>query len=220
MACVIHDEVTTTDELIPSGDTSSYRSNPLKLAEFTLSRKDPNYVQRAKDIQEMEYERRAFAVGKKLTVSSDLKSLMTQAYELDADADIKDVLRSTSIGSVIFANKPGDGSAREQAASCQRVLGALGNIAKDYATKRYRSNVINWGMLPFTFDCDDFKVDDLVLVKDVRSAVESGADKVQAVLVREGLLKSIELKLENLSDKEREVILKGCLMNYYASEKE
>lgn len=220
MASVIHDEVTTTDELIPSGDTSSYRSNPLKLAEFTLSRKDPNYVQRAKDIQEMEYERREFTVGKKLTVSSELKALMTQAYELEVDADIKDALRTTSIGSVIFANKPGDGSAREQAASCQRVLGALGNIAKDYATKRYRSNVINWGMLPFTFECDDFKVDDLVLVKDVRKAVESGAEKVEAVLVREGLSKSIELKLENLSDKERDVILQGCLMNYYANETE
>lgn len=218
VASVIHDEVTTTDELIPSGDTSSYRSNPLKLAEFTLSRKDPHYVERAKDIQALEDERRAFVDGKTLTVSQELKALITEAYGLGSDADYKHILRQTGIGSVIFANKPGDGSAREQAASCQRVLGALGNIAADYATKRYRSNVINWGMLPFTCEMDDFRTDDILLVKDVRQAVETGAEKVKAVLVREGLSKEIELKLENLSEKEREVILSGCLMNYYASE--
>ncbi len=216
MASVINDEVTTTDELIPSGDTSSYRSNPLKLAEFTLSRKDPNYVDKAKSIQAIEDVRRAYLKDNSKTINGDLENMLSASFER---ADVEDLLSNVSVGSVIFANKPGDGSAREQAASCQRVLGAMGNIAVEYATKRYRSNVINWGMLPFTMsDTIDFQVDDVIVVKDIRSAVETGAETVQATLLREGSNESFELKLENLSSNEREIILQGCLMNYYANE--
>ncbi len=127
---------------------------------------------------------------------------------------MKSDLQNISIGSVIFANKPGDGSAREQAASCQRVLGALGNIAKDYATKRYRSNVINWGMLPFTINTDDFEIEDTIVVKDLRSAVESGVTELNAKLYRNEIVSDITLKLENLSNSERKIILDGCLMNF------
>lgn len=214
MVSVIHDEVTTTDELIPSGDTSSYRSNPLKLAEFTLSRKDPNYVDQAKAVRELEYERRVLAGGSSGKMSEELTALLDLVMENGSKSDIQNL----SIGSVIFANKPGDGSAREQAASCQRVLGALGNIAKDYATKRYRSNVINWGMLPFTTSENDFKVDDILVINGVKAALESGAKEVRATLHRDGNTSEVTLKLENLSENERRIILDGCLMNYYASE--
>jgi len=220
MACVIHDDITTTDELIPSGDTSSYRSNPLKLAEFTLSRKDPNYVGRAKQVQTLETERRAFLGGEKLTLSDEMKGLLELGFGDDSNSmDLKKRLDQISIGSVIFAKKPGDGSAREQAASCQRVLGAMGNIALDYATKRYRSNVINWGMLPFTMnELVHFEIDDLLVVKGIRNAIETGVDEIEATLVRDGMKKSIQLKLQDLSENERKIILEGCLMNYYAKE--
>lgn len=218
MASVIHDDVTTTDELIPSGDTSSYRSNPLKLAEFTLSRKDPDYVNRAKSIQALEYNRRDFISKKTTDMQKSLKEIVSIAMDVTSEGDIMNILPRVSVGSVIFANKPGDGSAREQAASCQRVLGALANIAGDYATKRYRSNVINWGMLPFTTDHTNFQVDDVIVLKNIRTAIESGADQVQAILVRDGEKHVLTLKLENLTDGERQVILQGCLMNYYASE--
>ncbi len=218
MVAVIHDDVTTTDELIPSGDTSSYRSNPLKLSEFTLSRKDPEYVGRAKAIQSLEYERRDFVNGLSNTLSPDLTKLLKMVHDQKSEDQLKSDLQNISIGSVIFANKPGDGSAREQAASCQRVLGALGNIAKDYATKRYRSNVINWGMLPFTINTDDFEIEDTIVVKDLRSAVESGVTELNAKLYRNEIVSDITLKLENLSNSERKIILDGCLMNFYANE--
>jgi len=218
MVAVIHDDVTTTDELIPSGDTSSYRSNPLKLAEFTLSRKEPEYVNRAKAVQRLEYERRTLVTGSATEMSEGLTSVIKDVFDISEVTDQESILNNMSIGSVIYANKPGDGSAREQAASCQRVLGGLGNIAKEYATKRYRSNVINWGMLPFTTDTNDFETGDLVLIKGVRAAVQNGETELTGVVYRDGKTSEVTLKLENLSDNERQIILEGCLMNYYASE--
>lgn len=204
---MIHDPVTTTDELIPSGETSSYRSNPLGLAEFTLSRKDPAYVGKAKEVQKAE---KARLVGEDIyAVDPQLKDV----YEtIQKSFDVKP--EETEIGSVIFAVKPGDGSAREQAASCQRVLGGMANIAREYATKRYRSNLINWGMLPFIFDGDlPFDKDDYILVKDVKDAIANKKDSVKAYVVNKGM-KEMEFKLGRLTDDEREIILKGCLINY------
>ena len=204
---MIHDPVTTTDELIPSGETSSYRSNPLGLAEFTLSRKDPAYVGKAKEVQKAEKARLA---GEDIyAVDPQLKDV----YEtIQKSLDVKP--EETEIGSVIFAVKPGDGSAREQAASCQRVLGGMANIAREYATKRYRSNLINWGMLPFIFDGDlPFDKDDYILVKDVKDAIANKKDSVKAYVVNKGM-KEMEFKLGRLTDDEREIILKGCLINY------
>ena len=204
---MIHDPVTTTDELIPSGETSSYRSNPLGLAEFTLSRKDPAYVGKAKEVQKVEKARIA---GQDIYAEdANLKDV----YEAIAKQfDVKP--EETEVGSVIFAVKPGDGSAREQAASCQRVLGGMANIAREYATKRYRSNLINWGMLPFVFDGDlVFDKDDYIFVKDIKKAIETKEDTIHAYVVNQGM-KEIELHLGNLTDDEREIILKGCLINY------
>ena len=204
---MIHDPVTTTDELIPSGETSSYRSNPLGLAEFTLSRKDPAYVGKAKEVQKVEKARIA---GKDIYAEdANLKDV----YEaISKQFDVKP--EETEFGSVIFAVKPGDGSAREQAASCQRVLGGMANIAREYATKRYRSNLINWGMLPFVFDGDlVFDKDDYIFVKDIKKAIETKEDTIHAYVVNQGM-KEIELHLGNLTDDEREIILKGCLINY------
>lgn len=201
---VIHDPVTTTDELIPSGETSSYRSNPLKLAEFTLSRKDPSYVSRAKAVNAIELSREAG-----LTDSGVLA-----AYEKLKDAGIAVNPAETAIGSTIYAKKPGDGSAREQAASCQKVLGGLANIAGEYATKRYRSNLINWGMLPFVCDESDFNVGEYVFVKDIKSAIENRAAKIDAYVVGDSVRK-IELSLGELTDDERKIITCGCLINYY-----
>ncbi|MDD5994263.1 MAG: hydratase [Clostridiales bacterium] len=204
---MIHDPVTTTDELIPSGETSSYRSNPLGLAEFTLSRKDPAYVGKAKEVQKAEKARLA---GEDIyAVDPQLK----EVYEtIQKSFDVKP--EETEIGSVIFAVKPGDGSAREQAASCQRVLGGMANIAREYATKRYRSNLINWGMLPFLFDGElPFDKDDYILVKDIKDAIENKKDSVKAYVVNKGM-KEMEFKLGRLTDDEIEIILKGCLINY------
>ena len=204
---MIHDPVTTTDELIPSGETSSYRSNPLGLAEFTLSRKDPAYVGKAKEVQKAEKARLAgediYAVDPQL---KDVYETIQKSFDVKPE--------ETEIGSVIFAVKPGDGSAREQAASCQRVLGGMANIAREYATKRYRSNLINWGMLPFIFDGDlPFDKDDYILVKDVKDAIANKKDSVKAYVVNKGM-KEMEFKLCRLTDDEREIILKGCLINY------
>lgn len=204
---MIHDPVTTTDELIPSGETSSYRSNPLGLAEFTLSRKDPAYVGKAKEVQKVEKARVA---------GTDIYAEDAQLKEIyntiQAQFDI--VPEETEVGSVIFAVKPGDGSAREQAASCQRVLGGMANIAREYATKRYRSNLINWGMLPFVFDGElPFDKDDYIFVKDIKQAIETKNDTIKAYVVNKGM-QEIELHLGNLTDDEREIILKGCLINY------
>ncbi len=206
----IHDPVTTTDELIPSGETSSYRSNPLGLAEFALSRKDPAYVGRAKEVQKAE---------KALEAGNDPKEALPElAPVLEAvRSDFPEVTdESLGIGSTIFAVKPGDGSAREQAASCQKVLGGWANIANEYATKRYRSNLINWGMLPFLIPSGDlpFANGDYLFIPDVRKAVENKEETITAYVVKDGLHK-FEMKLGDLTDDEREIILKGCLINYY-----
>ena len=208
----IHDPVTTTDELIPSGETSSYRSNPLGLAEFALSRKDPAYVGRAKEVQKAQ---KAIEAGDcPVETLEELKPIMNKIHETYDHVDNTNV----GIGSTIFAVKPGDGSAREQAASCQKVLGGWANIANEYATKRYRSNLINWGMLPFiteeNHEALSFQNGDYIFVPDVRKAVEEKRDVIQAYVVRDDL-KEISLKLGDLTDNEREIILKGCLINYY-----
>ncbi len=212
LKCVseIHDPVTTTDELIPSGETSSYRSNPLGLAEFTLSRKDPKYVARAKEVQKAQ------------------KALEEGGHPCEVLPEIKDVMKvvkgsfpnvsheNIGIGSTIFAVKPGDGSAREQAASCQKVLGGWANIANEYATKRYRSNLINWGMLPFIIPEGElpFANLDYIFVPDIKKAVEEKAAEIKAYAVKDGSLKEFTMTLGDLTDEERQIILKGCLINY------
>lgn len=208
----IHDPVTTTDELIPSGETSSYRSNPLGLAEFTLSRKDPEYVGRAKDIQRAEKAR--MEGGHPCQAHPDVKPVMDVIKKTYADASHE----NTGFGSTIFAVKPGDGSAREQAASCQKVLGGWANIANEYATKRYRSNLINWGMLPFLIEegALPFQNLDYLFFPNIRQAVEDKADVIKAykVSVDEEKLTEFTLRLGELTDEERQIILKGCLINY------
>ena len=206
----IHDPVTTTDELIPSGETSSYRSNPLGLAEFALSRKDPAYVGLAKEVQKAQ---KAIEAGEDAAEAfSEVKDILETVKESYADVTQDNL----GIGSTIFAVKPGDGSAREQAASCQKVLGGWANIANEYATKRYRSNLINWGMLPFTIKKGDlpFKNKDYIFVPEIRKAVEDKLTSIPAYVVNEGM-KEITLTLGELTDDEREIILKGCLINYY-----
>ena len=206
----IHDPVTTTDELIPSGETSSYRSNPLGLAEFTLSRKDPAYVGRAKEVRAAQEAVEAN--------SNPVEALAELAPVIDAiHAKYADVTNENiGIGSTIFAVKPGDGSAREQAASCQKVIGGWANIANEYATKRYRSNLINWGMLPFLIEKGDlpFANGDYIFLPDVRKAVETKAAEFEAYVVKDGSLTPFALKMGELTDDEREIILKGCLINY------
>ncbi len=182
---VLNDPVTTTDELIPSGETSSYRSNPLKLAEFALSRKDPEYVARAKAVK-------------------------TEGFPQDLGLDEN----TTTYGSVVCSIKPGDGSAREQAASCQRVLGGVANVAKEYATKRYRSNLINWGMLPLLADKNDFNVGEYIYIENVKQGIESGAKEFKAKILGANP-RQITLKMDALTDSEKQIILKGCLINYY-----
>ncbi len=208
----IHDPVTTTDELIPSGETSSYRSNPLGLAEFALSRKDPEYVGRAKEVRSYEEKREEGASLDSMQgeVAEAVKAVRTSFPEVSSD--------NTGIGSTIFAVKPGDGSAREQAASCQRVLGGWANIANEYATKRYRSNLINWGMLPFIIPEGElpFSNLDYIFVPGIKKAVLDKADSVKAYKVDAAGSKLTEftMTLGSLTDEEREIILKGCLINY------
>ena len=207
----IHDPVTTTDELIPSGETSSYRSNPLGLAEFTLSRKDPAYVGKAKEIQKAQ---KAIEAGEcPVDAVEELKPVMEAINTVYPNAGKGNI----GVGSTIFAVKPGDGSAREQAASCQKVLGGWANIANEYATKRYRSNLINWGMLPFLIDKGDlpFKNGDFLFVPDVRKAIEDKATEIKAFVVENGGLREFTLKMGELTEDERTIILKGCLINYY-----
>ena len=208
----IHDPVTTTDELIPSGETSSYRSNPLGLAEFALSRKDPAYVGRAKEVQKAQ---KAIEAGTcPLDALEELRPVMAKIREKFPEAGEGNI----GVGSTIFAVKPGDGSAREQAASCQKVLGGWANIAVEYATKRYRSNLINWGMLPFLTKEDhealSFKNGDYIFVPGIRRAVEEKADVIRAYVVGDALAE-VEFTMGDLTDTEREIILKGCLINYY-----
>ena len=207
----IHDPVTTTDELIPSGETSSYRSNPLALAEFALSRKDPEYVGRAKEVQKAE---KARITGEKPTEALPELAPVIETIK----AKYPDLNRENfGIGSTIFAVKPGDGSAREQAASCQKVLGGWANIANEYATKRYRSNLINWGMLPFLIPEGDlpFANGDYLFVPNVRKAIEDKLTDIEAYVVKDGELKPFTLKMGDLTEDERTIILKGCLINYY-----
>ena len=206
----IHDPVTTTDELIPSGETSSYRSNPLGLAEFTLSRKDPAYVGRAKEIQAAQ---KAIQAGQcPAEAVPELKPVIETIHKSYPDVDKTNL----GVGSTIFAVKPGDGSAREQAASCQKVLGGWANIANEYATKRYRSNLINWGMLPFLIPSGDlpFKNGDYLFFPGIRKAVEEKADVIKGYTVKGDALKEFDVTLGELTDDEREIILKGCLINY------
>lgn len=206
---VIHDPVTTTDELIPSGETSSYRSNPLGLAEFTLSRKDPEYVGRAKEIQKAEKAR--IENESPIDAVNELDSIFTSIKDVFNDVNNK----NTGIGSTIYAVKPGDGSAREQAASCQKVLGGWANIAKEYATKRYRSNLINWGMLPFIINEEIcFDNDDYLFIPNIVEVIKEKKTSIKAYVVNKAM-KEFELKLGELTDDEREIILKGCLINYY-----
>ena len=206
----IHDPVTTTDELIPSGETSSYRSNPLGLAEFTLSRKDPAYVGRAKEIQKAQ---KAIEAGTcPLEAVEELKPVMDAIHTVYPEAGKGNL----GVGSTIFAVKPGDGSAREQAASCQKVLGGWANIANSYATKRYRSNLINWGMLPFLIDEGElpFTNGDYLFVPGIAELVKNAASEIKAYVVKDGGLKEFTLKLGEMTEEERQIILKGCLINY------
>ena len=220
----IHDPVTTTDELIPSGETSSYRSNPLGLAEFTLSRKDPEYVGRAKEVQQAQksiesgktaadgYDEIAAVIAKIEQNVSGAEGIGTAV----AEGEVTSTVRKLGVGSTIFAVKPGDGSAREQAASCQKVLGGWANIANEYATKRYRSNLINWGMLPFVIPEGElpFKNLDYVYLPGIREEVEKKADSIKAYAVTSDGVKEFTLALGGLTDTEREIILDGCLINY------
>lgn len=200
IASEINDPVTTTDELIPSGETSSYRSNPLRLAEFALSRKDPHYVSRAKEVYQAELARRKGAIAQEFA-----KAIIASGVKID---------ESVSFGSGVVAVKPGDGSAREQAASCQRVLGGVCNIAREYATKRYRSNLINWGMLPFISN-DEFKLNDIVIINNVKSKIENNDLEFDATIVRDGKPLNAKLSIDALTADERDIITKGCLINYY-----
>ncbi len=207
LAAVINDSVTTTDELIPSGETSSLRSNPLKLAEFTLSRRVPEYVSRAKAIHDMEISR---IQGKMPQIALSVLKQISSDYEA--------ILKETGIGSVIFAVKPGDGSAREQAASSQRVLGGLANIARDYATKRYRSNCINWGIVPFTLDQKysfNYQPGDFIFIPNIKTSLEKGIEIFPAKVISRHEIYEITLRCAGLSLEERHIILSGCLMNFY-----
>ncbi len=207
LCAVIRDPVTTTDELIPSGETSSYRSNPLRLSEFALSRRVPEYVGRSKNVDKDERARRNGDVSEKL------KNALSKVGNAD------ELCKNTQFGSCVFANKPGDGSAREQAASCQKVLGGFANICYEFATKRYRSNCINWGILPFTIDESekfDYSEGDFVFVPDVRKKIENGNEEFDAKVVKKnGEVCDIKLYVKGLTDDEKEIILDGCLMNYY-----
>ena len=209
----ILDDVTTTDELIPSGETSSYRSNPLGLAEFTLSRRDPDYVSRAKAIRDLEDARReGFTSDEVAGVFEVINKL--EGFEHLTPAEVE-------IGSTIYANKPGDGSAREQAASCQRVLGALANITSEYATKRYRSNCMNWGMVPFQYkgSLDAFDVGDWIFVPRIRTALEGDLSSIPAYVVKDGAATPIELFVADMTPEERQIVEAGCLINFNRSRK-
>jgi aconitate hydratase len=210
LAAVIRDPVTTTDELIPSGETSSYRSNPLRLSEFALSRRVPEYVGRSKAIHAVDLERRD---GK---TPAELVSVLSRF------GDAEKLLKNTQFGSCVFANRPGDGSAREQAASCQRVIGGLANITKEYATKRYRSNVMNWGMIPFHLKGEpvDFEVGDYIYVPGIREALDGDLKDIKGYVIKDGKAagaasaKQIDLYIMDMTKNEREIVKAGCLINF------
>lgn len=207
VTALITDSVTTTDELIPSGETSSFRSNPEKLSQFTLSRKDPNYVAKALKVREMERARLQGSVPFAGELFDAIDKVKKQFPQIDVG--------KIGIGSTIYANKPGDGSAREQAASCQKVLGGWANIAREYATKRYRSNLINWGMVPFTLTDDlPFTNDEYIFISGIRQAIISKQEHISAYIVRDQLVE-FKLNMPQLTDDERKIILAGCLINYY-----
>ena len=209
----ILDDVTTTDELIPSGETSSYRSNPLGLAEFTLSRRDPEYVGRSKKVDVIEKARRSGADI--LKDNAELADVFDKIKTIEGFSNI--VANDTEIGSMIYAKKPGDGSAREQAASCQRVIGGLANIAKEYATKRYRSNVMNWGMLPFLLDAEpDFEVGDYIFVPNIKSHLRGDMSKIPAYIIGNDI-KEISLNIAEMTDAEKSIVEAGSLINYNKS---
>ena len=204
----IMDEVTTTDELIPSGETSSYRSNPLGLAEFTLSRRDPEYVGRSKAVDKLEKAR--VAGQNPAELEPELEKVYAQIKTIDADM----VPAETEIGSMIYCVKPGDGSAREQAASCQRVIGGLANICKEYATKRYRSNVMNWGMLPFQMkDEPNFEIGDYIYIPNVKAALDGDMQDIKAYVLGEEI-KEISLYIADMTADEKKIVKAGCLINY------
>lgn len=220
VASVIKDEVTTTDELIPSGDAASLRSNPKKMSDYTLSRRDPKYVPAAKEIQKLELERQEIVKANKESLSNDLENL-TNTITKVIGIEKEGFLEKTGFGSVIYAVKPGDGSAREQAASCQRVLGGVANISKEYATKRYRSNLINWGMIPFTAPeelMDELQRDDYIYIERIRQEIIEKSSKIKATLIRGDIAKTIELHLGELSKEDEQIILEGSLINFYASQ--
>ncbi|MCM1545323.1 MAG: hydratase, partial [Ruminococcus sp.] len=210
LACVLHDDVTTTDELIPSGETSSYRSNPLRLSEFALSRREPQYVPRAKAVAAEEAKRRENNGSQEVL---DVLAKVTDSAEETA--------KHTQFGSCVFARRPGDGSAREQAASCQKVLGGFANICYEFATKRYRSNCINWGILPFTIDKDtefNYSDGDYVYVPNIRECIKNGIEEIPAKVITENEIKDITLYVKGLTEDEKTIILEGCLMNYYKAQ--
>jgi len=205
LCAVIRDEVTTTDELIPSGETSSYRSNPIALSEFTLSRRVPGYVSASRSVLALEESRRNGSIPQ------EVAGILSR---VGGDAS------KTTVGSCIFANKPGDGSAREQAASCQKVLGGLANICYEYATKRYRSNCINWGIVPFTIskgESFDFADGDWIYIPGLRTAILSGIEDIPAKVFSGERISDISLECRGLNGNERIILTEGCLMNYYAA---
>ena len=212
----IMDPVTTTDELIPSGETSSYRSNPLGLAEFTLSRRDPEYVGRSKAVDKIEKSRIA---GENLTeVYPELTEVYQVIHGIPGFGEIRP--EETETGSMIYAVKPGDGSAREQAASCQRVIGGLANITKEYATKRYRSNVMNWGMIPFQMKEEPgFEVGDYIFVPNIRQALDGDMKEIKAYVIRQGKAEEISLYVADMTPDERKIVKAGCLINYNRARK-
>ena len=208
----ILDEVTTTDELIPSGETSAYRSNPLGLAEFTLSRRDPEYVGRAKEVDALEVAREK---GEDvLRLAPELETVFAAIRAIPGQEGVDP--QTVEIGSVIYANKPGDGSAREQAASCQRVLGGLANITQDYATKRYRSNVMNWGMLPFHLKGEPsaFEVGDYIYVPGIRSALDGDLSHITGYVLKNGQAVELPLYCKDMTENERAIVKAGCLINF------
>ena len=208
----ILDPVTTTDELIPSRETSSYRSNPLGLAEFTLSRRDPEYVKRSKAVDRME---KARAAGRNPGEEApELGEIYDRIRTIPGMEDTDPM--KTEIGSVIYAVKPGDGSAREQAASCQRVIGGLANITREYATKRYRSNVINWGMLPFQMagEPEAFEVGDYIFVPGVLKALEGDMKEIPAYVIRRDGIRKISLYMAEMTENEKKIVRAGCLINF------
>ncbi|MEW9124520.1 MAG: hydratase [Thermotaleaceae bacterium] len=223
IASVIKDDVTTTDELIPSGDTSSYRSNPIKMSEFTLSKRDPAYVSTAKAIRDIEKNRQEIVDGSTKEISKELSDIIGKIMGIlpERFGSVENFLKYTNIGSSIYAIKPGDGSAREQAASCQRVLGGVANISKEYATKRYRSNLINWGMLPFTADeklVEVIQKGDYVFIEGIKEKLLKGERTFTAKLISHEDCNDIELSVGDITDKERDIIINGCLINYYGAQ--